>query len=138
MPYLLDTNVVSELRRNAPHANVLAWHQKHRGAVIFISVLVVGEIRQGIERARPRDARQAQALERWLEGLLSTYGDRVLPITVEIAEEWGRMNVPPSPPPIIDGLLAATARTHRLTLVTRNLSDFARTGVNVVNPFDPS
>lgn len=134
MAYLLDTNVVFELRKSKPDPNVAAWRDRHAGAEAFISTLVVGEIRQGIERLRARDPRQADVLERWLGGLLSAYRERVLPITVEIAQEWGRLNVSRRPPPV-DGLLAATAKVHRLTLVTRNLNDVADTGVPVVNPF---
>jgi hypothetical protein len=100
--------------------------------------LVVGEIRQGIERVRSRDPGQAEALERWLTRLLSVYGSRVLPVTVEVAQEWGRLNALPQPPPVIDGLLAATAKVHRLTLVTRNVADVSRTGVAVHNPFEPA
>lgn len=128
--------MVSELRKTVPNPNVLAWHQSQAKVEAYVSVLVIGEIRQGIERARPRDPKQAEALERWLAGLASIYRDRVLPITVDIAEEWGRMNVSPQRPPIVDGLMAATARVHELTLVTRNVADVAMTGVSVLNPFE--
>jgi predicted nucleic acid-binding protein len=95
---------------------------------------VIGEIRQGIERLRPRNEAQAAALESWLDGLVAGYHDRILPITVEVAQEWGRLNAAVRPP-IVDGLLAATAKVHRLVLVTRNVADVASTGVAVVNPF---
>lgn len=131
--YLLDTNVVSELRKPKPNGNVLAWYEGQRRAEAYISTLVAGEIRQGIERVRARDAVQAEALERWLTGLLTTYQSRVLPVTVEVAEAWGRLNASPTPPPAIDGLMAATAQVHRLTLVSRNVNNVVPT----VNPFEP-
>ena len=135
MDFLIDTNVVSELRKVAPDPHVVAWHQRHAMASAFLSVLVVGEIRQGIERLRARDARRAEALDHWLAGLMKSYQDRILPITTAVAEEWGRLNASRRPPPVVDGLLAATARVHRLTLVTRNVPHVAATGVAVVNPF---
>lgn len=136
--YLLDTNVVSELRKAKPHPHVAGWHRSQRTSEAYLSTLVIGEIRQGIEHVRPRDPRQSDALERWLTGLLSSYTSRILPVTLEIAQEWGRFNALPQPPPPIDGLLAATAKVHRLTLVTRNVTDVTRTGVAVVNPFEPA
>jgi predicted nucleic acid-binding protein len=135
--YLLDTNVVSELRKAAPDPNVLAWHAKHAGAEVFLSALLVGEVRRGIERIRGRDPKQADVLERWFAGLLSTYRSRILPVTAEVAQEWGRCNVN-DPVPVVDGLMAATAKVHDLTLVTRNVADVARTGVAVANPFEPT
>ena len=138
MAFLLDTNVISELRKKSPNPNVLAWHQRHIGAKVFISTLVVGEVRQGIDRLRVRDPTQADVLDHWLTGLLSAYQDRILPITVDVAQEWGRLSAAPQPPPVVDGLMAATAKVHRLTLVTRNVADVARTGVPVLNPFEPA
>lgn len=133
--FLLDTNVVSELRKAVPNPHVLAWHRRQRRAEAYLSVLAVGEIRQGIERVRTRDPAQADALQRWLAGLLPTYRDRILPVTVDIAEEWGRLNTGAQPIPVVDGLMAATAKVHRLTLVTRNVTDLARSGVSLLNPF---
>jgi predicted nucleic acid-binding protein len=94
----------------------------------------MGEVRKGIENLRRRDVPGAEALEVWLNELITTYADRVLPVDQSIAEQWGRLNVP-DPLPVIDGLLAATAKVHGLTLVTRNLRDIKRTGVPCIDPF---
>jgi toxin FitB len=115
---------------------VAVWHATHSQAVVYLSTLVVGEIGRGIDRLRPRDPKQADILERWLAGLTASYRERLLPVTSPVAEEWGRMSAMSEPPPIIDGLMAATARVHSLTLVTRNVAGVARTGVPLVNPFD--
>lgn len=136
MAFLLDTNVVSELRKSSPNPRVVAWQAAHSRAAVYLSTVVIGEIRRGIERLRPRDPKQARVLDRWLNGLTTTYVDRLLPVTMEVADEWGRMSAIPEPPPVIDGLMAATARVHNLTLVTRNVADVARTGIPVINPFD--
>ena len=99
------------------------------------SVLTVGEIRRGIDNVRRRDRRAATALERWVHRLVRAHGDRILPVDLDIAQEWGRMPVP-NPPPVVDGLRAATAKDHGLTLATRNVKDVARTNVSLVNPFE--
>jgi predicted nucleic acid-binding protein len=134
MSFLLDTNVLSEARRPAGDPQVHAWIASTPGVDLYVSVLVIGEIRQGVERLRRRDPAQAAILETWLATLRQTYADRLLPVTMEISEAWGRLSVP-NPLPAIDGLLAATALVHGLTLVTRNTSDVARTGVRLFNPF---
>jgi predicted nucleic acid-binding protein len=134
--FLLDTIVLSEARKPAGSPHLRAWLATVRGDDLYLSVLVLGEIRQGIERLRRRDPRQAERYETWLATLRRDYADRVLPVTADIAEEWGRLNAP-EPLPVIDGLLAATARVRSLTLVSRNTADLARTGVRLLNPFEP-
>jgi toxin FitB len=136
MTYLLDTNVISEIRKRHPDPHVLAWWDNVTSAEVFISALTIGEIRLGIERLRRRDSAQADLLEQWLHGLRAIYHDHVINVDAGIAEEWGRLNVP-DPFPVIDGLLAATARARDLILVTRNVADLARRDVRVLNPFDP-
>jgi toxin FitB len=136
MTYLLDTNVVSELRRRHPDPHVLAWYDTVTSAEIYLSVLTIGEIRLGIERLRRKDNAQAVLLEHWLHGLHATYQDHIIDVDAAVAEEWGRLNVP-DPLPVIDGLIAASARTRGWTLVTRNTADLARTAVRMLNPFDP-
>jgi predicted nucleic acid-binding protein len=137
MTYLLDTNVVSELRRRDPDPHVLAWYGTVTSAELFVSVLTIGEIRLGIERLRKKDGTRADLLEQWLRGLHASYGDHIIDVDADIAEEWGRLNAP-DPLPVIDGLLAASAKVRGWTLVTRNTADIARSGVALFNPFDPA
>jgi toxin FitB len=137
MSFLLDTNVVSELRRRTPSPNVLQWFETVAAHEIHISVLTIGEIRQGIELLRRKDPIAAASIEGWLLGLVTTYRDRIVDVDASIAETWGRLNVP-DPVPTIDGLLAATALVNGWTLVTRNVGDVERTGVRILNPFDES
>jgi len=133
--YLVDTNVISELRKGSRcDQSVAAWWSTVAEDEIFLSVLTIGEIRKGIENIRRRDARSAAALETWLTTVVADHGDRILPIDLDVAQEWGRLNVP-DPLPVIDGLIAATARVRSLTLVTRNVPDIARTGVSTLNPW---
>jgi len=136
MTYLLDTNVVSEIRKRRPDPHVLAWWDSVTSAEVFISALTIGEIRLGIERLRRKDSAQADLLEQWLHGLRAIYTDHIINVDAGIVEEWGHLNVP-NPLPVIDGLLAATARARGLILVTRNVADLARSDVRVLNPFDP-
>jgi predicted nucleic acid-binding protein len=135
--YLIDTNIISEVRKGRRcDPQVAAWHRRVRDDDLFLSVLVIGEIRQGIERLRPRNPRRAHALEQWLEELLQLFGDRVLPVDERVAQNWGRLNARDTFP-VIDSLLAATAEAHGLTLVTRNLKDLEHSGVRCMNPFEP-
>jgi len=136
--YLIDTNVISEVRKGRRcDANVAAWYRATRDDELFLSVLVIGEIRQGIERLRPRNARRAAALEKWLDEILGSFEERVLPIGERVAQAWGRLNARETLP-VVDSLLAATAEAHGLTLVTRNVKDIARSGVRSLNPFEPA
>ena len=134
MSYLLDTCVISELRRKTCNPGVAAWMSGIQSNEVFLSVLTLGEIRRGIELHRRKSPAAASGLERWLLGLEAHYGDRILPITPAIADTWGRLS-PHQPLPVSDGLIAATALEHKLTVVTRNTVDFARSGVNTLNPF---
>lgn len=137
MSYLLDTNIISELRKGKrADTNVTAWFADVGEEEIFLSVLTIGEIRRGIESVRRRDLDSAAALDRWLTLVSEAHADRVIPIDRAITEEWGRMNVP-DPLPVVDGLLAATARVLGLALVTRNVTDVEATGVEVLDPFTP-
>ena len=136
--FLLDTNVLSELRKG-PRAdvNVQRWFVSVDENLIFLSVLVTGEIRRGIEAIRKRDPRAATALERWLDKLMQAHSDRVLPVDAATADEWGRLDARENLP-VVDGLLAATAQVHDLTLVTRNVKDVVSTGIDVLDPFAPT
>lgn len=134
MAYLLDTCILSELRKNTCNPGVAAWMTRIEPDEAYLSVLTLGEIRRGIELHRAKDAKAAGALERWLLGLESHYADRVIPITPSIADRWGRLS-PSQPLPVSDGLIAATAIEHKLTVVTRNITDFQRSGVNTLNPY---
>ena len=134
MSFLLDTNVVSEIRKQAPDAGVANWFASVPADRLFLSVLVVGEIRQGIERLARREPAQAEVFERWLGELVAGYGDRLVPITERIAQAWGSLNFP-DPVPVVDGLMAATALVNDWTFVTRNVSDVRSTGVRMLNPF---
>jgi len=137
MTYLLDTNVVSELRKRQPDPSVLAWQSTVESADLFISVLTVGEIRLGVERLRRKDAASTEVIGHWLAGLVAGYQDHLVDVDARVAEEWGRLNAP-DPLPVIDGLLAATAKVHGHTLVTGNVADLQRCGVALLNPFESS
>lgn len=135
MRWLLDTNVLSELRKGERCDPAVArWADGVSDESMYTSVLVLGEIRRGVERLRRKDAAQAKLLGRWLEQVRVAFAGRILEVTEQVAEEWGRLDVP-DPRPVVDALLAATAKVNGLTLVTRNTSDFASMGVEVHNPF---
>ena len=135
MSYLIDTNIISEVRKGERcDTHVSAWYASIGDEDLFLSVLVLGEIRKGVELARRRDAGKAVALERWLQELETAFDGRVLGIDNAVSDQWGRMNAIRSVP-VIDGLLAATALVNGLTLVTRNDHDVTGLGAMVLNPF---
>ncbi len=136
MSFLLDTNILSELRKGPrADAGVRRWMESVEEESLFTSVLVLGELRRGTERLRRRDKVAAAALDQWYSRFLEGFSDRVLDVDAAVAERWGALNVP-DPLPAVDGLLAATALVHGLTLVSRNLRDVERSGARVLNPFE--
>lgn len=135
MSYLIDTNIISELRKgDRCDPAVAAWWAKVDENELWTSALVLGEIRRGIELARRHDPQKAKVLEAWLEEVIYGFGDRILDVDAQVADEWGRMNAI-RPLPVIDALIAATARANSLTFVTRNVSDVQGVGVDLLNPF---
>lgn len=138
MKCLIDTNIISEVRKgDRCDPNVARWYESLDDDDLYLSVLVLGEIRKGIERLRPRDPDQAAALEAWLAAVKTAFDGRIFPVDQSVADTWGRMSSP-QPVPVVDGLLAATAEVHGLTLATRNVADVERTGATFVNPFEPA
>ncbi len=137
MSFLIDTNIISEVRKG-PRCNpgVAKWWAELPEGELWLSTLILGEIRKGVELARRRDPDKALVLEAWLGEVVSGFADRLLPVDAAVAEEWGRMSAI-RPVPVIDALLAATAKANGLTLATRNEADVAGLGVEVVNPFEP-
>ena len=134
MRFLLDTNAISEIRRDRD-ARVRAWANHVDDIQLYLSVLTLGEVRTGVERLRGRDPRQADVFANWLIELHARFADRILPVDAAVAEEWGRLNAA-APRNTVDSLIAATARIHGMTVVTRNISDFADCGVQLLNPWE--
>lgn len=132
--YLLDTNVVSELRRPRPHPSVVQWISEIPPDQLFLSAVTIGEIQAGIENVRDRNPQKARVLEGWLEDVVSSFG--VLPMDSVAFKEWARLKHRQSRALVEDAMIAATAVIHRLTVVTRNVRDFRRFGVPIRNPFD--
>jgi predicted nucleic acid-binding protein len=133
--FLLDTNVVSEIRkRDRADPNVVHWVTRTAVEDIGTSVLVLAEIRHGIELKRRSDPEQVLSLDRWFLQMRTRLGGRVLPVDEPVAEAWALLGIP-HPLPLIDGLLAATTKVHGLTFVTRNVADIAVTGVPLLDPF---
>jgi len=132
--FLLDTNTISEIRRGRDQS-VREWVGEVEDADLHLSVLTLGEIRKGIELLRGRDPAQAEVFDGWLRELRESFADRVVPIDDRVAEEWGRLNAEASRS-TVDSLIAATARIHELTVVTRNTRAFQGCGVRLLNPWD--
>jgi len=132
--FLLDTVIVSELRKKRPNVGVVRWVSKQLADQLHLSVVTLGEIERGIEKRRKGDPEFAEALTAWLESLTRLYADRILPITPSVARRWGRLSAQLGHEGA-DLLIAATALTYGLTVVTRNASDFEPTGVNLINPY---
>lgn len=132
--FLLDTNVLSELRRSRPDAGVVAWFDGLDHATLYVSVLTLGEIRLGILRLARRDPGQAEVLDRWLSELRRAYAENVLPVTSDVVERWALLNAD-RPLPAVDSLLAATALVHGATFVTRNTADLRGVDVPMLDPF---
>lgn len=134
--YLLDTNVVSELRRQRPHGAVLAWLQSVADADLCLSAVTLGEIQAGIELTREQDAVKAAEIEAWLGDVAAAYN--VLPMDAATFRAWARLMHRQSDTLYEDAMIAATAQVHGLTVVTRNMADFKALGLTVFNPFDAS
>jgi predicted nucleic acid-binding protein len=134
--YLIDTNIISEVRKGEQcDTNVARWYASLGNADIYLSVSVLGEVRKGIEGVRRNSPERARVLEFWLATLRERFTDRILPVNQMVADEWGRMSAIRSVPSL-DALLAATAKVNQMTFATRNVADVAGLGADVINPFD--
>jgi hypothetical protein len=133
--FLLDTNIVSETRRPRPSPKIAAWLAQAETAETYISALTLGEISRGVALHARKNPAEARRLEHWLASTRLEYQNRIIGVDADIAETWGLLDAKCSLP-IIDGLLAATALVRGMTLVTRNVRDFARAGVELLNPWE--
>lgn len=134
MRYLLDTNVVSEARKKKPNAGIIAWMESVPSEEIYLSALTLGELKKGAALLRRKDPRAAESLENWIQGIQDQFSGRILPVDEEVAAVWGELNAI-RPLPVIDSLIASTAKVHGMTVVTGNEADISGLGVFVINPF---
>lgn len=134
--YLLDTVAVSESTKRRRNAGYAAWFSQQIPQALLVSVISLAEIARGATLVRNRDPARSRYLESWLAHVRATFADRLLPVDEQVAITWGRLRAAQPMPPYVDSLIAATALAHGLTVVTRNVRDFAPTGVAVINPFD--
>jgi len=132
--YLIDTVVLSELRKPQRDARLTAWIERQRTTDLFVSVVTIGEIERGIARQRATEPDFAAALAAWLDRVLALYGERILPFDLQVARRWGQLSAALGNDSA-DLMISATALEHGLTVVTRNVSDFEPTGVATLNPF---
>ena len=134
--YLLDTNVVSELRKPRPHGGVVAWLHNQEEEQLFLSAVTMGELQAGIERTRRQDPSKASEIEAWADQVAATH--QILPMDTQCFREWGRIMDRKPDRLLEDAMIAATARVHQLVVVTRNEGDFGQLDVRVLNPFKRS
>jgi toxin FitB len=134
MAFLIDTDILSAIRRKQRDPNLAQWFQNNRTADIYLSVVTIGEVERGITRQKQANPEFAQILENWLEEILARYGQRILPLTIAIAKRWGRLSGDLGHDSA-DLMIAATALEHNLVVVTRNVRHFEPTRVKLINPF---
>lgn len=132
--YLLDTNIISELRKFKPHGAVVTWVKSIEDKDLYLSAVTVGEIQAGIEITREQDASKALQIEQWLDQVADTYN--VLAVDSAVFRQWAKLMHRTSDTLYEDAMIAATAKVHHLTVVTRNVADFKSFGVKLLNPFD--